>query len=148
MPRRSESAARRGNPARNRRPDRAHRSRVKLSPSPDENVSVPQDKRRFRREKHRVGCEYRSGGVTHQGILADLSARGVFIQSSMRPEEGDEIEVILREPALGEIHLHGRVRRVKGSHRAAASVVSGGFGVELDTAPEGFFQLLVNLGLG
>ena len=106
------------------------------------------EKRKFQREKHRVGCEYRSGGVSHQGILVDLSASGLFIQSSMKPEEGDLVEVVLHEPELGEISLRGRVRRVKVSHRSAAVVSQGGFGVEIESAPEGYFQLLVQLGLG
>lgn len=109
---------------------------------------VPTEKRRFRREKHRVGCEYRIAGEVHQGILVDLSARGLFIQSSFKPEEGTDLDITLREPGLGEIPLRGKVCRLRFSHRSAAAVVSGGFAVEIDGAPEAYFQLLVQLGLG
>ena len=106
------------------------------------------EKRQFQREKHRVGCEFRVKGEVHNGIVSDLSARGVFIQSSFRPEEGYEIELVLREHEIGEIRLHGRVARLKRSHRSAAAVLTAGFGVQIDTAPENFFELLVKLGLG
>ena len=106
------------------------------------------EKRQFKREKHRVGCEYRVGGEAHSGIVTDLSARGLFVKSSFQPAEGEAIELVLHEPGIGEVQLRGHIVRLKRSHRSAAVVVAGGFGVQLETAPEKFFELLVKLGLG
>jgi hypothetical protein len=110
---------------------------------------VPQEKRQFQREKHRVGCEFQAAGKVYRGIVSDLSARGVFILSSFQPDEGAELRITLHEAGSGEIELLGRVSRQRHAHRAAQSVVSGGgFGVEIEGAPENFFELLVQLGLG
>jgi hypothetical protein len=109
---------------------------------------VGTENRKFQREKHRVGCEFRIKGAMHAGIVSDLSARGVFVLCSYSPDQGTPIDLILREPGHGEIHLKGRVARLRRSHRSAAVVLPGGFGVELDSAPEAFFALLVSLGLG
>ena len=112
-------------------------------------TAMGSDKRTFKREKHRAGCEFRiDGGAMHAGIVADVSARGLYVQSSFIPEEGASIELIVRRDGVGDLPISGRVSRLKKSHRAATSVVQGGFGVEVDSAPEGFFQLLVDLGLG
>ncbi len=108
---------------------------------------MSREKRQFVREIYRVGCKYRIGDKLHNGIVSDLSARGIFVLSSHLPEEGSELMLVLHASA-GEIELHGRVSRLQRSHRAASSVVSGaGFGVELANAPENFFALLVELGL-
>ena len=107
------------------------------------------EKRTFKREKHRAGCEFHiNGGAMHAGIVADVSARGLYIQSSYIPEEGAFIELIVRQEGRGDFEICGHVARLRKSHRAATSVVQGGFGVEVESAPEGFFQLLIDLGLG
>ncbi len=114
----------------------------------DDGSFVYSKPRQFQRVKHRVGCEYGVQGEVHQGITLDLSARGVFIQSSIQPEEGEEIELVLREPGFAEILLRGRVAHVQLSHRSVIAAAAGGFGVQLEAARENFFQLLVRLGLG
>jgi len=84
----------------------------------------------------------------HAGVVSDVSARGLYVQSSYVPEAGAKIELILRWDGMDEVPIQGRVARLRKSHRAAVAVVQGGFSVEIDSAPEGFFQLLVGLGLG
>lgn len=105
------------------------------------------ERRQFQREKHRISCEFKVEGHTHRGIVTDISARGVFVNSSHAPEDGVAIDLVLHEVGTGDIALRGRVSRLQASHRAAAAVVTGGFGVEVESAPENFFELLVQLGL-
>jgi hypothetical protein len=109
---------------------------------------VRKNKRQFKREKHRIGCQFNYDGREHSGIIGDISARGLFVNSSVKPPEGVEIELMMREPALGEIVIRGRVARLSKTHRAVRIVAPSGFGMTVESAPEAFFDLLVQLGLG
>jgi hypothetical protein len=106
------------------------------------------ENRKFRREKRRAACEFRVEGKSQPGILANLSARGLFIQSSVIPPEGCQVLVTLHDPAYGEMELWGRVVRTKTPHRSISNVIPGGFGIAIDSAPSEYFDLLIALGLG
>ncbi|MEN8161487.1 MAG: PilZ domain-containing protein, partial [Myxococcota bacterium] len=99
------------------------------------------------RVPYRIPCEFTHDGHRLAGIVTDVSARGVFIETSHRISYGTELHLVLRDPR-GSYELTGRVSREKRGHRSARQVLSGGFGVELDVVPEPFFRLLVELGLG
>lgn len=103
------------------------------------------DQRTYQREKRRISCEYRTTGRSHTGIVADLSARGLFIQSSSMPEDGEQIDLLLRDPAFGEVRLWGRVVRTRSPHRTLVNFEPGGFGVRVESASEDFFQLVNGL---
>ena len=105
------------------------------------------ENRKFQREKRRISCDYRANGEAHSGIVSDLSARGLFVQSSAMPEEGAQLELTLHDVEHGEVALWGRVARTKPPHRSISNVVPGGFGVVVESAPEDFFDLLIALGL-
>lgn len=106
------------------------------------------DKRQFRREKRRMACRFELDGHVCNGIVSDLSPRGMFINSTKHPTPGSEMEIILFEDFPGEISLHCRIARLRKSHSTAAAVIPAGFGVEIDYAPEAFFELLVEIGVG
>jgi hypothetical protein len=105
------------------------------------------ERRTFSRLPYRIPCEFAHEGHKLAGIVTDVSARGVFIETSHRIPAGTELRLVLRDPK-GSFELMGRVKREKRSHRSARQVLSGGFGVKLDVVPEPFFRLLVELGLG
>ena len=105
------------------------------------------EKRQFKREKYRLSCEFRHEGRSHSGIVGDIAARGLFVNSSVKPAEGAEIELTMRDPSLGEIVVRGHVARLQRTHRSVAVVTPAGFGLMVDHAPEAFFQLLIKLGL-
>lgn len=104
-----------------------------------------QEKRRFPRTKHRLGCEFEVLGVRYSGIVTDVSARGLFVQSSAIPKSGTELELLLRSPDHGEIVLQARAIRLTQRHRAAAAMDPKGFGLEITRAPEQYFAMLVAL---
>jgi hypothetical protein len=106
------------------------------------------ENRKFRRERRRTACEFRLEGKSHAGIVGNLSARGLFIQSALIPPEGTQIRVTLHDPSHGEIELWGRVARTKAPHRSITNVIPGGFGISVETAPPEYFDLLIALGLG
>jgi len=86
-------------------------------------------------------------GQKRAGIVTDVSARGLFIETAHRIPPGTELRLLLRDPH-GAYDIVGRVKREKRSHRSARQVLSGGFGLRLDVVPEPFFRLLLELGLG
>ena len=105
------------------------------------------NQRSFTREKRQISCKYQFEGNHHSGIVADLSARGLFIHSAFTPAIGKQLGLSLRDVDHGEFGLWGRVIRLDRPHRSLSSVVPSGFGVTLESAPEVYFELLVSLGL-
>jgi hypothetical protein len=105
------------------------------------------ERRLFARVPYRIPCTFTHEGAKLGGIVTDVSARGVFVESSHRLPQGTELRMQLRDPR-GTYEVSGHVVREKRSHRSARQVMAGGFSVRLATIPEPFFQLLVELGLG
>jgi hypothetical protein len=105
------------------------------------------ERRNFERLPYRMPCEFSYNGAQLGGIVTDVAARGLFIETSHRIPPGTELRFQLRDPR-GSYELIGCVVREKRSHRSARQVVSGGFSVRLDVIPEPFFRLLIELGLG
>jgi hypothetical protein len=105
------------------------------------------ERRTFSRLPYRIPCEFAHEGHRLAGIVTDVSARGLFVETSHRIPAGTELRLALRDPH-GTYDVVGRVKRETRSHRSARQVLSGGFGVRLDVVPEPFFRLLVRLGLG
>jgi hypothetical protein len=105
------------------------------------------ENRTFKRKNERVACEYRIAGKTHSGLVSDLSPRGIFVQGSQMPEEGAQVEVVLHDRVRGDLQLWGRVVRKRRPHRSLTSFEPGGFALEVESAPEEFFSVLVSLGL-
>ncbi len=110
---------------------------------------MDRDRRQFERMRFRASCEFRvEGGRRHTGLVADVSARGLYILSSIVPEANQRIEVTVRSEGLADAAVIGRVSRVRKSHRSAKIVIESGFSVQVDSAPEDFFRLLMELGTG
>jgi PilZ domain len=105
------------------------------------------ERRVFTRLPYRVPCEFTYEGFRLAGIVTDISARGLFVETSSRIPTGTEIRFVLRDPR-GSFEVIGRVMRERRSHRSARQVRANGLGVQLDVIPEPFFRLLVELGLG
>jgi hypothetical protein len=107
---------------------------------------LTQEKRRFARTRHRVGCEFELANRRHTGIVGDISARGLFVQSSVLPPRGTELELVLRVAGSAAITVSGCVARLSRPNRTAAAVVPVGFAVQITWAPEAYFALLLELG--
>jgi hypothetical protein len=108
---------------------------------------VGPERRSFKRVPYRIPCEFSHQGVRMAGIVTDVSARGLFVETSNRVPAGTVLHMVLRDPR-GSYEVIGQVQRERRSHRSARQVLSGGFGMRLDVVPEQFFRLLVELGLG
>ncbi len=106
------------------------------------------ERRTFGRSRHRVSCEFQIDGRRHTGIVDNVSARGLFVQSTAQPAEGAEMELVLRSMAGAEIPIRVCVTRRSQPNRTATAVVALGFGVRISWAPEGYYALLAELGSG
>jgi hypothetical protein len=105
------------------------------------------ERRVFTRLPYRIPCEFVHNGHRLAGIVTEVAARGIFVETSHRIPAKTELRLVLRDPR-GAFEVTGRVMRERRSHRSARIVSASGIGVQLDVVPEPFFRLLVELGLG
>jgi hypothetical protein len=102
-------------------------------------------KTRAPRTKKRIPCEVKSGQTRHAGMILDMSASGLFIQTSAAHPPGTRVSLDLNLPNGGQLVLQGSVARRKMVPARLRSVETGGIGVRLDYAPEEFFQLIARV---
>jgi hypothetical protein len=105
------------------------------------------ERRIFTRLPYRIPCEFGYGGAKLVGIVTEVSARGIFVETSSRIPSGTELRLVLRDPR-GSFEVMGHVMRERRSHRAVRLVRASGLGIQLHVIPEPFFRLLMELGLG
>ncbi|MDX1648995.1 MAG: PilZ domain-containing protein [Myxococcota bacterium] len=101
------------------------------------------DKRRFPRQGLRIPCAFRSGEDRGRGFVIDVSADGLFLQTMSRLEPGREVHLHLDPPEGPAIELIGCVARSRKGHRDAVTVVRPGIGVQLTSAPESWYALVL-----
>jgi hypothetical protein len=92
--------------------------------------------------KRRITCELVIDGKRQSGIVLDVSASGLFVQTAVTSPVGTEVEVHLAAtrttPALTLRARVARGRRVPPQLLAAAG---GGLGLRVINPPPGFAQL-------
>jgi hypothetical protein len=104
------------------------------------------ENRRFCRYNSRIPCRLRRDGAVQIGFVTDLSASGFFVQTSAQLSPGSKLVLELDIEGTSSLHLDGLVVRTRKSHRAALSVASQrGVGVKIESAPEEYFQLVLDL---
>lgn len=102
------------------------------------------DKRRFPRQGLRIPCGFSCGQEEGRGFVVDVSAGGLFLQTMTRLEPGREVRLRLDPPDAPAIEILGTVARTRVGHREAVSVVRPGVGVQIDAAPEAWYQLVLD----
>lgn len=103
------------------------------------------DKRRYRRHMRRLSCSYRVGGSEQRGFITNISARGFFIQSRSHAELGAEVVVTIEHEPTPPIIVNGTIARQRKSHRSMSNLEQPGIGVQIDSAPEDYYQLVLDL---
>ncbi len=93
-------------------------------------------------------CELRIQGESHKGFVLDLSARGLFVQTVATPPKGTEVRLKLYDHGDTPMELVARVARLRSSHRSLAAVEARGLGLQIESAPEAYFALVLALGGG
>lgn len=105
-------------------------------------------RRKFARLKHRLACELYHGRHKTSGLILDVSARGLFVRTSsatLPREPGMEVRVVVKAVGREPLELMTRLARAKRVRRELASIADGGFGLEITSAPEGFYELVQSL---
>ena len=98
------------------------------------------------RTKKRLTCALVIDGSRLSGIVLDLSANGVFVQTSANPPPGAELGLELEIPGEPErTLLVVRVARKKVVPLRLRSVVHGGLGLQIERAPEAYFGYVAQL---
>jgi hypothetical protein len=99
------------------------------------------NQRRFDRIRQRLPCVIRDGEAHHQGFVTDVLASGLFLQTL-----AGSAQLVIDIDWNGEnITLIGKVARVRQSNRSATAVNSSGFGFRVESAPESYFRLIMDL---
>jgi hypothetical protein len=78
------------------------------------------------------------------GFVTDVSPSGLFLQTRAKLVPGKQVIVDL--DWNGElVTLTGVIARVRKSNRSAAMVNASGFGFEIQSAPEAYYQMIMDL---
>ncbi len=104
--------------------------------------------RAAKRTKRRMACRLVVGSQRFSGVVLDLSATGVFIQTTAKPNPREAVTVELSVPGEREpIRLETEVARLYMVPAQLITVAQGGVGLRIRNAPEGFFEMLGQLQL-
>ena len=103
------------------------------------------DKRRMPRSKKRLSCTLDINGQRYNGLVLDVSATGLFVQTSASPRPGSDISIDVSLPDGESLILRARVARRRNVPAHLKSIALGGLGVRLAGAPEQYFQLVEEL---
>jgi Tfp pilus assembly protein PilZ len=102
--------------------------------------------RRFERHRARIACRIKVGTEEQRGFVTDISAGGLFLETRRALDADTKLVLTLDlSDDSAPLVLMGHVARARRSHRSVASVVSPGIAVELESAPEAYFQLVLDL---
>jgi len=96
-----------------------------------------------KRAKRRLACRIGVGRQRFSGVILDLSASGIFVQTSAKPRPGDPVTLELSIPGHREpLRLEAQVVRLKLVPPRLVAVAQGGIGLRITNAPEGYFAFL------
>lgn len=102
------------------------------------------DKRVAKRVKRRMTCEILVGSQSYAGIVLDVSATGLFIQTNVAPPPDTVVEIRLAQQRdMPRIDIRAVVVRHKRADRRLVSLVSGGVGVQILDAPDAYYHQLL-----
>lgn len=104
------------------------------------------DSRRAPRSRKRLTCTLFIGDGRHQGVVLDLSATGLFVQSSAQADPGTPLTVEVVLPNCeGPVSLGASVARRRTVPSHLQSVTPPGLGVQIERAPEEFYAFVSEL---
>ena len=85
--------------------------------------------RRAPRTKRRISCEINVDGARHSGIVLDISATGLFVQTNLKPKAGAVAMLSLSLPGEKEpVLMEARVARKKMVPPQLLTIAHGGVG--------------------
>jgi hypothetical protein len=99
-------------------------------------------KRRAERIKRRITCELLLDGRSYRGIVLDLSATGIFVQTEATPPPLARMRIRFHTATGEEFEADAAVARRQVVPRELAGVVRGGLGLRIERPPEAYFRLI------
>ena len=104
------------------------------------------ENRRSERTRKRVACSLLAGEARTAGLILDLSANGLFVQTGATLDPGEPVAVEFELPGSSEtITLQCRVVRRNSVPARLKSVLKAGLGIEIERAPESFYAWVAEL---
>jgi hypothetical protein len=100
--------------------------------------------KRAPRFKRRLTCELRFEGRRASGIVLDVSASGLFVQTAVTPAPGTIVDLHMN--AYGDLpafEVRARVARHKVVDARLLTIASRGLGLQILDAPAVYFEKLV-----
>jgi Tfp pilus assembly protein PilZ len=99
-----------------------------------------------KRARRRLACRIVVARQRFSGVILDLSASGIFVQTNAKPRPGDPVSLELSVPGQREpLRLEAQVARVKVVPPRLVAVAQGGLGLRITNAPEGYFDFLTSV---
>ena len=92
----------------------------------------------------RLSCELHFDGRVANGMVLDISARGLFVRmgGSAKPPAGTDFRVVITGADCGDIEVRARLARTNVVRRELVTAAAGGIGLELVSAPNAYYELL------
>jgi hypothetical protein len=104
------------------------------------------NRRRMPRSKMRIACTLHLEESRHSGMVLDVSAGGLFVQTNASPAPGTPLRLELRVPGLSEsLDMQATVARKRIVPPRLRALLKGGIGIQLDNAPEEFYAMIAKL---
>ena len=103
------------------------------------------DKRQMPRTKKRLSCTLTVNGQRYSGIVLDVSATGLFVQTGATPKPGTQVALVLQLTSGDSLPLRATVARRRNVPTHLKSIAQGGIGLCLEGAPEEYFSLIEDL---
>lgn len=99
--------------------------------------------RQYDRHPRRIACSFEMAGGTQRAFITNISARGFFVETRSRLAPGEEIVVTIDFEWDSPIVVTGAIARTRRPPRSIAMIEKSGVGVEVLTAPEGYYLMVL-----
>ena len=103
-------------------------------------------KPRAPRTKKRMSCEINVDGARYSGIVLDVSASGLFVQTNVKPNPGTVVTLSLSLPGAQDLAvMKARVVRKKMVPRELLAVAGGGVGFAITEPAESYLDYVAEI---
>jgi len=105
---------------------------------------VSQERRNTSRVIARLDCHFTIDGVSHKGVIVDLSLRGAYLSAKHLPPNGSDITVKIQPPAVKrDLVFDGKV--IRGTWAMSEQGKLGRFGVRFSSPPPDLIPVISKL---
>ena len=104
------------------------------------------NRRRAERTKKRLACSLQIEGRHHSGVVLDVSATGLFVQTNAKPEAGTPVSLEMSMPGSQRpLFFQAVVARQVIVPPQLVTVAKGGLGLLIQNAPEDWYAFVADV---